>query len=63
MRSDSSSEMPGKVVTLMVNEPSLKGGKKFRPKVQSQPSASTRLTAERPTTKRLCLTTTASNPT
>ena len=37
MLSDSSSEMPGRVLTLIVNDPSLKGGKKLRPKVKNNP--------------------------
>ena len=41
----SSSEMPGREDMLMVNEPSLKGGRKERPSVKKQTSA----TANRPT--------------
>ena len=47
---DSSSEMPGRVLTLMVNEPSLKGGKKLRPKVANKPTATTSATPVVPNT-------------
>ena len=33
--SDSSNEIPGNVLTLTVNDPSLKGGKKLRPSVEN----------------------------
>ena len=37
----SSSDMPGRVLTLMVNDPSLNGGRKLRPRVKKTISAAT----------------------
>ena len=42
MRSDSSSDTPGIVATLMVSEPSLKGGRKLLPKVLKTMAAPTK---------------------
>ena len=39
--SDSSSEMPGRVLTLMVNDPSLNGGRKLRPRNENTTTLST----------------------
>ena len=43
--SDSSKDMPGSVVTLMVNEPSLNGGKNPLPMVQNRAMAATKAQA------------------
>ena len=48
--SDSSSETPGKVLTLMVKEPSLKAGRKLLPRVQNTAIAAASRTATPPKT-------------
>ena len=55
MRSDSSSEMPGRVLTLIVNDPSLNEGRKLRPSVKKVPSAARKSTAVAESTLRLWL--------
>ena len=50
IRSDSSSEIPGMVLILMVSEPSLKGGKKLRPKLNRMISDKTSRVAAVPIT-------------
>lgn len=52
--SDSSSDTPGKVLMLTVNEPSLKGGRKLRPKEESIITARTKTTLIPPNTIFLC---------
>ena len=53
MRSDSSSDMPGIELMLMVNEPSLNFGRKLCPKVKNRPTAATNSAAVTVTTGRL----------
>ncbi|CDE04372.1 unknown [Bacteroides uniformis CAG:3] len=50
----SSREMPGSEEILMVNEPSLKGGRNERPRVKKQPSATTNSPIVPPSTPFLC---------
>ena len=50
--SDSSREMPGSVLTFMVNEPSLNGGRKLRPKLKKKNSVMTSTTNVEPSTMR-----------
>ena len=52
--SDSSSEMPGKELTFIVNEPSLNAGKKLCPNVKKHPNATRKRASVLPTTVRLC---------
>ena len=51
-RSDSSREIPGKELTLIVNEPSLNGGKKLRPKLKKATKATTNRQTIDPNTAR-----------
>ena len=50
MRSDSARDMPGNVLTLMVNEPSLNGGRKLRPNEANTTNATTNNAAAEPNT-------------
>ena len=53
MRSDSSRDIPGIELMLMVNEPSLNFGRKLCPKVKNRPTATTNKTTVADTTGRL----------
>ena len=52
--SDSSREMPGRELTLIVNEPSLNGGRKLRPSVKNIPNATRNRPIVHPNTIFLC---------
>lgn len=57
MRSLSSSETPGSVLRLIVNEPSLKEGRKLCPSVKKHPSAMRNKATVLPSVTRLCFST------
>ena len=53
----SSSEIPGRELILIVNEPSLKEGRKLRPSVKNTPSATMKRAIVPPSVTRLCAST------